>query len=230
MANPFTDVGGLSSTVSSITGTAAALGVRIGAAILGVLLIGLFIWYKYNKKSYNIPVTIWIPRSDGKLLDEIDATGGFFRVRQPEGGFVTEFRLKRKGSPVLAQPPPSSHFLIGLRRKLYLIQKGIDDFEPVIPDSFREVTTETGEVYALTELKCINQAATAWVEDNRENAKRRFILHGFWEKYKDFIQMSIFIFIVMIAIYINWSGLKEVAIALQGATKGVCSAASNVIN
>ena len=149
----------------------------------------------------NIPVTIWIPRSDGKITDEINGKGGYFRLKQKEGGYITIFRLKRKGLASIELPPPSSRFLVGLSRKLYLIQKGPDDFEAVLPESFREVTTARGDKVAMIDLKCINQDATAWVEDIRENSKKRFTLHGFWERYKDFIQITIFIFIVMISIY-----------------------------
>ena len=89
----------------------------------------------------------------------------------------------------------------------------MDDFEPVLPDSFKtaEVTNPiTGSTsrMAVVNLKCQNQDATAWKIDNAANAKNRFTIRGLWEKYKDFIQMTIFIFIVFLAIYIMWSGMK----------------------
>ena len=52
------------------------------------------------------------------------------------------------------------------------------------------------------------------IEDMRENAKKRFTIMGFWEKYKDFIQMTVFIFIVFLALYINWMGLKDIVVVL----------------
>jgi len=187
-------------------------------ALVGILIfgaIGVFLYIRKQKKQLNIPVTIWIPRSDGKIMDQISAKGGYFKNRQPNGGEITTFRLKRKGQKMLDIMPPASRFLVGLSRHLYLVQKGVDDFEPILPDSFRFAETADGKKVALTNLKCVNQDATAWTEDTRESSKRRFTIHGFWEKYKDFIQMTIFIFIVMLAIYINWQGLKEVASALQ---------------
>ena len=215
MANPFSDyTGQLGGSFSGILGsTWDIVSKLLIATIIGGAVIALIIWKK-KKKSMNIPVTIWIPRSDGKITDEINAIGGYFRLKQAEGGYITVFRLKRKGLATLEIPPPSSRFLVGLSRKLYLVQKGIDDFEPVLPDSFKMATTSTGKRVAVIDLKCINQDATAWVEDIRENARKRFTLHGFWEKYKDFIQITIFIFIVMLSMFINWKGLKEVAEAL----------------
>ncbi|RPI76029.1 MAG: hypothetical protein EHM47_00900 [Ignavibacteriales bacterium] len=226
MANPFTDyAGGIG---ESITGMFSSAGGVLLKVIGGVIFIGIVIavlmWRK-RKKSMNIPVTIWIPRSDGKITDEINAVGGYYRLKQREGGYITVFRLKRKGLASLELPPPSSRFLVGLSRKLYLVQKGPDDFEAVLPESFRYVTTASGKKIAMIDLKCINQDATAWVEDIRENSIKRFTLSGFWDKYKDFIQITIFIFIVMISMYVNWKGLKDVAAALQNVASSLSPSA-----
>lgn len=202
-------------SLGGVVSTLISLGFKILAGIFVLGIIGFLLFYNHKRKAYNIPVTIWIPRSDGKITDEISAKGGFFKIKQKSGGFVSSFRLKRDKQSAIDIPPPPSRYLVGLSRKLYLVQKGIDDFEPVLPDSFRYVKTEGGNKLIVTDLKCINQDATAWTEDFRENSKRRFTLHGFWEKYKDFIQMTIFIFIVMLAIYINWIGMKEVVAGLK---------------
>ena len=216
MANPFTDnLGGLGGGVSDILGsTWGIISKLLVAGLIGAVIIGAIIWRK-RKKAMNIPITIWIPRSDGKITDEIKAVGGYYRIKQGDGGYITTFKLKRKGLATIEITPPASRFLVGLSRKLYLIQKGIDDFEPVLPDSFKMVETANGKKIAVINLKCINQDATAWVEDVRESSKKRFTLHGFWEKYKDFIQITIFIFIVFISMFINWKGLKDVVSRLQ---------------
>jgi len=216
MANPFSDyLGDLGGSYTSMLGTTLSFAVKI---LAGVLLLGIVVWFilwKRKKKMFNIPVTIWIPRSDGKITDEVSGVGGYFRTKQRDGGLVTSFRLKRKGVSTIDIPPPASRFLVGLRRKLYLIQKGVDDFEPVLPESFKNVETSDGRRLPIVNLKCINQDATAWVEDNRENARRRFTFSGWWEKYKDFLQITIFIFIVMLSLYINWVGLGKVVEGLN---------------
>lgn len=219
--------------LSSLTGTIG--GVASGAITLifwfivgAVVFIGLFFLIKWNKgrKSYNIPVTIFIPRSDNTTADVLHAKGGYFKSK-PVGG-VTSFRLKRKGLGTIELPPPPSRYLMGYNRELFLVQKGMDDFEPILPKSFSYVTSETdGKQYAVINLKCINQDATAWRFDNEENAKQRFTIHSFWEKYKDFIQMTIFIFIVFIAMYIMWQGLKDVATQLKEVARLLAPVASN---
>lgn len=221
----------MSEFMGSFTGIAGSIISMLVKIIAGILVLGIIIFILYwnkKRKTYNIPVTIWIPRSDGKITDEISAVGGFFKTKQPNGGEITTFRLKRKGQSPLDLPPPPSRYLVGLSRKVYLIQKGVDDFEPILPESFRYAKTPSGKKMALINLNCINQDATAWVEDNRENAKRRFTLHNFWEKYKDFIQITIFLLIVMLAMYINWIGLQEVVSGLQKVAESLKPATSSV--
>jgi len=203
----------------------------VGGALL---IIGAFFFAKRRKmkQAFNIPVTIFIPRSDNKTRDIIRATGGYFKS-QAVGG-ITTFRLKRKGVGVIEMPPPASRFLVGFNRELFLVQKGMDDFEPILPESFSYVDTEVAggdgktKKVAVINLKCVNQDATAWKFDNEQNAKKRFTFSSFWEKYKDFIQITIFILIVFIASYIQYSGLKEVAARLENVAKVLAPAISNV--
>ena len=194
--------------------------------VLGALLvIAVFFWARKRKENlaYNIPVTIFIPRSDNRTRDIIHAKGGYFKSQNVGG--ITSFRLKRKGVGVVEIPPPASRFLIGFNRELFLVQKGMDDFEAILPESFSYVDTETpsadGKVkkVAVVNLKCVNQDATAWKFDNEQNAKKRFTFASFWEKYKDFIQITIFILIVFVAMYIMFNGLKEVAESLSEVAK-----------
>ena len=131
-------------------------------------------------------------------------------------------------------PPPASRFLVGMDRELFLVQKGMDDFEPILPESFSYIDTDVPDgngntkKVAVINLKCVNQDATAWKFDNEANAKKRFTFNSFWEKYKDFIQITIFIMIVFIASYIQYSGLKEVAAALGKVAETLAPAISNV--
>jgi len=195
-----------------------------------VILIAVFIFgrlYK-TKKAYNIPVTIWIPRSDNKIVDELSAKGGYFNT-----GGVASFRLKRKKLKEIEIEPPASRFLVGLSRHLYLVQKGMDDFEPVLPESFMTVETQQrnkeGKFIrkAVVNLKCVNQDSTAWRFDNEANAKKRFTFHNLWEKYKDFIQITIFILVIMIGVYIQWKGLSDVAVQLKQVAEALQPAISN---
>ena len=221
---------GTSVVSETVSGTISLIFWLVGGA---VLIIGAFFLAKKFKesKAYNIPVTIFIPRSDNKTRDIVRAKGGYFKS-QSVGG-ITTFRLKRKGVGVIDIPPPESRFLVGYNRELFLVQKGMDDFEPILPESFSYVDTEVkgadgkSKKVAIINLKCVNQDATAWKFDNEQNAKKRFTFNSFWEKYKDFIQITIFIMIVFISSYIQYSGLKEVAAALEKVAQMLAPVISN---
>jgi len=202
--------------------------------VLAVLLmVGAFFYAKYRKQkqAFNIPVTIFIPRSDNRTRDIIHGKGGYFKS-QDVGG-ITTFRLKRQGVGTIEIPPPASRFLVGFNRELFLVQKGMDDFEPILPESFSYIDTEVAggdgktKKVAVINLKCINQDATAWKFDNEQNAKKRFTFNSFWEKYKDFIQITIFTLIVFVACYIQYNGLKEVAASLEAVAKSLAPVVSN---
>lgn len=212
-------------------GDTISLTIQVVFWVIGLALVsvGVF-WFAKKRKenaSYNIPVTIFIPRSDNKTRDIIHAVGGYFKS-QAVGG-ITSFRLKRKGVGVTEMPPPASRFLVGYNRELFLVQKGMDDFEPILPESFSYVDTEVPSAdgktkrVAVINLKCVNQDATAWKFDNEQNAKKRFTFSSFWEKYKDFIQITIFILIVFVASYIQYQGLKEVAGTLKEVAQSIAA-------
>jgi len=220
------DFFGMEGSIGDIGASILQIGFYVIAAAMAIIIIMVIGKTIKNKKSFNIPVTIWIPRSDNKILDEVPAMGGYFKSKAVGG--ITSFRLKRKGVSIVEMPPPASRFLVGMRRHLYLVQKGMDDFEPVLPESFMNVSVEgSGKRKAVVNLKCVNQDATAWKCDNESNAKKRFTFSGFWEKYKDFIQITIFIFIVFLAMYVMWTGLKDVAVALGEVAKSLGPAVSN---
>ena len=219
MADIWGPLGAVGAGGSGLVDTLIRVLVYVIAAIVLTVVIIVIVRWKKNKNAFNIPVTIWIPRSDGKIVDEFMATGGYFKSKSVGG--ITSFRLKRKGVSTIDIPPPSSHFLVGLNRKLYLVQKGMDDFEPVLPESFKSVELvnqfdKEGKPIrrAVINLKCVNQDATAWKFDNEDNAKKRFTIFGLWDKYKDIIQMTVFVFIVFLAIYIMWFGLKDFTVQL----------------
>lgn len=185
-------------------------------------LIGFFVYRRKQKKSYNIPLVIITPRSDGRITEINTGVGGYFKNKKVGG--VTSFRVKRRGIGIVDIPPPPSIFLTAPDRTLILAQKGMDDYEPVLPDSLNRVITSDGKRTPILNLKAKNQDATAWAFDNEEAAKRRFTFSSVWEKYQVLITLMTFIFILFLILYINWIGMKDVVAGLAqvaDALKGV---------
>lgn len=179
-----------------------------------VIILGLFVGLKLrNRKRFNIPLIIITPRSDGRVVEINSGKGGFFKSKAVGG--ITSFRVKRKGIKTAEIPPPESTYLSAPGRTLILAQKGVDDYEPVLPESLNRVQTPDGQTFPILKLKAKNQEATAWSYDIEESAKRRFTFASFWDKYQVLITLFVFIFILFLILYIQWIGMKDVVTGLQ---------------
>jgi hypothetical protein len=234
MASIFDSFSNFGSSSSGVSNVGAALRtfqtILIALVVGGVVLGALGIWlYRRNEnKKYNIPLIIITPRSDGKVVEINRGLGGFFKSQRVGG--ITSFRVKRPGIKISEIPPPSSDFLSSPDRTLILAQKGIDDYEPILPESLSRVRIHDGRIVTILKLKAINQEATAWSFDNAESAKKRFTFSSLWDKYQSIISMMIFIFILFIIMYINWIGMKDVVTGLAEVAESLKSTTTPLIS
>jgi len=192
--------------------------IYIIVGIISFLVVGsivsFFVYRRSQSKRFNIPLLIITPRSDGRVVELNNGLGGYFKSKKVGG--ISSFRIKRKGIGIVDIPPPASSFLTSPNRTLLLAQKGVDDYEPVMPNELAYVDTFDGEKHvAILKLKAINQSATAWNCDNSETAKKRFTFSSVWEKYQVLISLLTFILILFIIMYINWIGMKDVVTGLK---------------
>jgi len=194
---------------------------------VAVVVGGVYALKKRESMKFNIPLIIVTPRSDGKVIELNTGLGGYFKSQKVGG--ITSFRIKRKGIAICEIPPPSSDFLSSPNRTLMLAQKGIDDYEPILPESLSKVTTPEGDKITILNLKAINQEATAWGFDNAESAKRRFTFLSIWDKYQSIITMMTFVFILFIIMYINWIGMKDVVTGLADVAQTLRSTTTPII-
>ena len=207
--NFFSGGGALETFKTIIIGLIAFVVVGGGVAVV--------VWRKIQNKKFNIPLIILTPRSDGKVVEINAGMGGYFKSKKVGG--ITSFRVKRKGIGVVEIPPPPSSYLSSPNRTLILAQKGVDDYEPVMPSELSYVETDDGERVPILKLKAINQDATAWSYDNEATAKTRFTFLSLWEKYQVMITLMMFVFILFLVLYINWIGMKDVVAGLSEVAK-----------
>ncbi len=202
--------------IGGIGGALAAFKtIIIWIIVLIVVLAVVGIWYfrRRNIQSYNIPLIIITPRSDGRVVEINRGVGGYFGANKVGG--ITSFRVKRKGIGTVDIPPPESSFLTSPERTLILAQKGVGDYEPVLPESLDMIMCEDKKQRAILQLRAKNQEATAWAFDNEESAKKRFTFISFWDKWNSLISMMTFVFILFLVLYVNWIGLKDVVTGLK---------------
>jgi len=216
----FSGIGGAMNTLMYIV-------VGIVLFIVVASVVGLLAWKRVQSKKFNIPLIIITPRSDGRVVEINMGLGGYFKSKRVGG--ITSFQIKRKGIGVVEIPPPPSSYLSSPNRTLILAQKGVDDYEPVMPNELSYVETEEGKIVPILKLRAINQDATAWSFDNSETAKKRFTFMSVWDKYQQIITMMIFIFILFLVMYINWMGLKDVVTGLADVADSLKSTTRPII-
>ena len=222
----FGSLGGQGSGVASAISTFQTI---IMWAIIGLVactVIGIVAWKRYDNKKYNIKLQIIVPRSDGRVVNWYEGVGAFSKSRRVGG--ATSFLIKRKGFSRCEIPPPRSDFIIAPNNTLLLAQKGIDDYEPIMPRDLSKVRTKEG-VFPILSLKAINQDATAWGFDIEETAKQRFTFSSLWEKYQMMITMMTFVFILFLVLYINWIGMKDVVAGLSEVARLLKSSVEPII-
>lgn len=200
----------------------SGMGVVLVIIVLVLIITGLVALYFWNRnrKAYNIPLFIITPRSNGLIPEVNRGIGGYF-----QNGNFTEFRVKRKKLKTVSIPPPPSNYLLYPTRTLVLVQKGIGDYEAVLPESLNWITTPEGRV-PIVQLRAKNQDATAWGFEIERTARQRFTFASIWEKYGQFLSFMLFVFILFIIMYINWRGQREVVDGLRSTAEAFKDAAN----
>jgi len=200
------------------------IGIIIGVVVLS--FVGFFAWKRKENRRFNINLQIIVPRSDGKIIEWYAGKGAFNKSKAVGG--IRSFLVRRKGVATVEMPPPRSDFIIAPNNTLLLAQKGIDDFEPIMLYNL-SMASVGGKKVPILNLHAINQDATAWAFDIEETAKQRFTFASLWDKYQTAITMAVFVFIMSIALYINWIGQKDVVTGLQSVADSLKGTAAPII-
>ena len=203
--------GGGSSTASSMIGLFQNILMFGMIGLVALSVVGFVVWKRMDSKKFNINVQIIVPRSDGRIVEWHNALGSFGKSKKVGG--ITSFTIKRKGLGKADISPPRSDFIIAPNNTLLLAQKGIDDYEPIMPHNLSMVQVGNKK-YPILNLHAINQDATAWGFDMENEAKRRFTFASMWDKYKEMITLAMIVFVFFIGLYINWIGQKDVVTGL----------------
>ena len=173
----------------------------IGIAILAILG-GVGIWAA-KKKKWNLRVEIKIPRSDGLIVNSEKAKGHFDVAE----GVVS---IKRSRLAPNEMKPFNVNKYVQGDKYLEVLQVGPDDFIPILPKSYTTIintNAKDGEQkkFALLEIEGDLGSRRQWAFHASKNAKNRFTLKGFMDKYQFAIQMAIILFAIFIGFTALWS-------------------------
>ena len=168
--------------------------------VVGLSLAGFFVWFILKRrKDWNLGIEFKIPRNISLENGEVKGTlnkewgKGYYNPKQ---GVVF---IKRKGKkPIPMKPFDIKRYLSG-KGILTVIQVGVEDYRPVLDDSYLEVVDdETGETGALIKTRIDTSESKAWRNQWEREAKATYSFSNFLSQHGDKIVMAFVIFIVLV--------------------------------
>ena len=158
-------------------------------ALIAMILITVFIIWIVKRKSWNLKVGFRIPRSDGKLIG-YETGKGLYSARD---GTVW---LKRKGIRRTPMKPFDIKRYLQGNNFLEVIQIGVEDYRPILPDSYSElIDDKTGENAALLNIKSDTTSNKAWKTSFEREARNAFSIKGFLQEYGGILSIGLVIFL-----------------------------------
>jgi hypothetical protein len=187
----------------------------IGITVLGSIVGGIYFAYSAKKKWY-LKVEVKIPRGlkyieDGQTIDDPKLQGiingewakGTYDAKQ---GVVYIKRHKKK--PVPMKPFDVKRYLQG-SDILSVVQVGIEDYRPILPESYIEMVDEkTGEQAALLIAKIDTSQSKSWRSSFERSNKEAFSLSSLFDQYKDFIGFGILFFMIFVGFAILYGRMR----------------------
>ncbi len=168
----------------------------IGMAGLGVCIFGVW-WFINKRKNWNLSVEIKIPRNVRQVKEKdgsIRVTGtlnkewakGYYNSKQ---GVVY---IKRKGKKPVAMKPFDIKRFLSTGNILTVLQIGIEDYRPIVDDSYIEVIDdETGEEGALVRARIDTSESKSWKNSFERDNKEAFSIKNWISEHGALMAMGL---------------------------------------
>lgn len=181
-----------------------------GGVLFTCIIIGLIIWFIYNKLQWNLRVEFKLTRSDGNFIDALWGKGSYNTKR----GVCYVKRPKSK--KVAMKPFDIKEYLQG-GNILTVVQVGIDTYLPVHPSSFEKVIDEqinkkTGKLeeieVSLIKLKSDTGESKSWKSSYEREAKSAYAVTNFLKEHGALLAMGFVMFLQFVGFAILYSRIK----------------------
>lgn len=186
-----------------------------GVVILGIIFGGLFYWYNARKKWF-LTVNIKIPRGlkyikKGEVISDKDLQG-IINAEMGKGTYDAKkgvvYIKRHKKKPVAMKPFDIKRYLQG-NNILDVVQVGIEDYRPILPESYLEMVDETtGEEAALLMAKIDTSQGKSWKTSFERGNKDAFSLSSLFDQYKDYIGFGILFFMIFVGFAVLYGRLR----------------------
>lgn len=176
------------------------ISILIAGSILGLIFGGFWWWFK-AKRIWNLKVEFKMPRSGGNLVMSEWGKGQY----DSKKGVVY---VKRKGLPKSPlEPFDVKEFLQG-SNTLTVVQIGINQYLPVLPTSYDQVTNEQGEVAVVMKVKGDISQSKSWRSSFEREAKNAYSLSNLLKENTAWIAIGLVIFLWGIQFLVIYNAVK----------------------
>jgi hypothetical protein len=173
-----------------------ALVMLIGGVVLISCVGGLW-WYFKKRKQYNLKVEVKIPRNIKKVIDN-DGNEEVYGTINKEWakGFYDSKRgvvfIKRTGKKPVPMKPFDIKRFLSTGNILTVMQIGIEDYRPVLDESYIEVQdSETGEYGALIRAKIDTSESKSWKNSFDREAKLTYSIKNWIAEHGGIVAMGL---------------------------------------
>lgn len=191
----------LGSMFSSFTGGSSgmiqsAVIMLVGALVL-VTCVGGLLWFFKKRKQYNLRLEIKIPRNIKRVMDNEGNEEVYGTLNKEWGkGFYDAKKgvvfIKRKGKKPVAMKPFDVKRFLSTGNILTIMQVGIEDYRPVLDESYIEVEdSETGEQGALIRAKIDTSESKSWKNSFEREAKLTYSIKNWIAEHGALVAMGI---------------------------------------
>lgn len=170
--------------------------ILIGTMVLAICGGGIW-WLVYKRKNYNIKVEFKIPRNI-KVFHKRDGSYKISGTLNKEWGkgFYNGKKgvvfVKRKGKKPIPMKPFDIKRFLSSGNILTVIQVGIEDYRPIVDDSYIEVIDdETGEEAALINARIDTSESKSWKNSFERDAKTAYTIKNFLGEHGALVAMGL---------------------------------------
>ena len=190
----------------------------LGTVALGVCG-GVVWWLIKRKKGWNIKVEFKFPRNIREIANKDGSTTIHGTLNKEWGkGFYNDkigvVMLKRKGKKVVPMKPFDIKRYLSDGNILTVIQVGVEDYRPVLDESYVEVVDENGEEAALLKTKIDTTEGKSWKNSYERERKNTYTILNWMREHGQTIALGLVVMMILIGFGILWTRLPRICGAL----------------
>ena len=168
----------------------------VGAVALAACVGGLW-WFLYKRKNWNIKVEVKVPRNirHSILKDGSIKVYGTLNKEWAKGFYNAKrgvCYIKRKGKKPVPMKPFDIKRFLSSGNILTVIQVGIEDYRPVLDESYIEVCDDkTGEEAALVQARIDTSESKSWKNSFERDAKTAYTIKNWIAEHGALVAMGL---------------------------------------